>query len=90
METVIDRKTWGELTERGSALGVLDITTSGPTTTGSQEEAIAIVRYSPALAIGTALTDDLGRVWTVEGSRTIGDRRYLEYSLTRLVGAVGG
>jgi len=89
-EVVTQRREWGELTERGSALRVLDITTSEPTTTGSQEEATAIVRYAPALAIGTMLTDDLGRVWTVEGSRTLGDRRYLEYSLTRQVVAVGG
>ena len=85
VETVSDMPAWGELTERGSSVAVLDITTSDPTTSGSQEEAIAVVRYAPNLAIGTTLTDDLGRVWTVDGSRTLGDRRYLEYSLTRQV-----
>ena len=88
--SVMDRKAWGELTERGSALGVLDISTSDPTTTGSQEEGIALVRYESGLAVGESLTDDLGRVWTIEGSRTLEDRRYLEYSLTRMIGTAGG
>ena len=86
--SVTDRPVWGELLERGSALGVLDITTADPTTTGSQEEAAAIVRYDAGLAIGTALTDDLARVWTIDGSRTVDDRRYLEFSLSRTVGGV--
>ena len=79
------RKVWAEMLERGSALGVLDITTTEPTTTGSQEEATAVFRYDPDLAVGRSLTDDLDRVWTVDGSRTTEDRRYLEYSLTRTI-----
>ena len=68
------------LTERGSQLGVLDITTGEPTTTASEETGAAVVRYESGLAVGETLTDDLGRVWTVDGSRTLEDRRYLEYS----------
>lgn len=84
-----DRRAWGELTERGSSLGVIDLTTGGQSVTGSQEEASAVIRYSPDLAIGTSLTDDLERVWTISGSRTLRDRRYLEFDLTRTVQAVG-
>ena len=89
--TTIDRRTWGELTERGSAIGVIDVTTveAGQTLTGSQEEATAAVRYDPALAIGTALTDDLAREWLIRGSRTLKDRRYLEFDLTRQVLGIG-
>ena len=89
--TVTARPVWGELLERGSALGVLDISTAAPTTTGSQEEGTAIIRYAADLAVGTMLTDDLGREWVIDGSRTIGDRRYLEFSLYRsILPAAGG
>ena len=90
VEVTTDRKAWGELTERGSVVGILDITTSEPTTTGSQETGEAVIRYNADLAIGTELTDDLGRVWSIDGSRTIADRRYLEFSLTRQVVALDG
>ena len=90
VETTFGRRVWGRLVERGSALGVLDITTSAPTVGASEETGSAIVRYSPDIAIGTALTDDLGRVWVIEGSRTINDRRHLEFSLARTVAALGG
>ena len=66
-------------------MGVLDITTAAPTTTGSQEEGTAVVRYAADLAVGTMLTDDLDREWVIDGSRTIGDRRYLEFSLYRSI-----
>ena len=90
--TVTNFPAWGELTERGSALGVIDVTTAegGQTTTGSQEEATAVVRYDPRFAIGTMLTDDLGREWLIQGSRTLQDRRYLEFDLTRQVAGVSG
>ena len=87
--TVTARPAWGELSERGSALGVIDLTVGGQAVTGSQEEANAVVRYDADLAIGTMLTDDLDRVWTIRGSRTVGNRRYLEFDLVRTVQAVG-
>lgn len=87
--SVTNRKAWGELTERGSALGVIDLTTGGQATTGSQEEATAVIRYDARLAIGMVLTDDLDRVWTIRGSRTVGDRRFLEFDLTRIVQGTG-
>ncbi len=77
---------WGELAERGAVLGVISITTEDePVTTGAQEEALATVRYHPDLAIGMQLRDDLNRTWGIRGSRTIGDRRYLEFDLSRAV-----
>lgn len=86
VETMVNQKVWGELTERGSALGVIDITTDPmASVTGSQEEGSAIIRYDPGLAIGTGLVDDLARAWTIRGSRTLQDRRYLEYDLVRMV-----
>ena len=88
--TTTNRPAWGELTERGSALGVIDITAveGGQAVTGSQEEAGAVVRYDPDLAIGTSLTDDLDREWLIRGSRTLQDRRYLEFDLVRNVQGV--
>ena len=91
VETTFDKKVWGQLLERGSALGVVTVTTEETDAlTASQEEALAIIRYNPSLAIGTRLVDDLGRQWTIEGSRSLEERRYLEYSLTRSVAAVSG
>ena len=82
--TTANLPVWGELTERGSALGVISISSEDdPVTTGSQEEASAVVRYDDRLAIGTQLTDDLARVWGIRGSRTVEDRRYLEFDLSR-------
>ena len=84
--TTTNLPVWGELTERGSALGVISITSQeDPVTTGSQEEASAVVRYEERLAIGMLLTDDFGRTWGIRGSRTLGDRRYLEFDLSRTV-----
>ena len=83
--TITDRRVWGDVLERGSQLGVLDISTDDPTQTASEETATAVVRYQAALAVGETLTDDLGRVWTVEASHTTLDRRFLEYDLTRMV-----
>ena len=88
--TTIDKRVWGELLERGSALGVIDVTTAqgNQVLTGSQEEGSATVRYDPGLGIGTMLVDDLARTWLIRGSRTLRDRRYLEFDLTRQVAGV--
>ena len=67
----IDMPVWGSLTERGSVLGVVQTTFEGPVTAESQENATAQVRYDPALAIGSMLTDDLEREWSISGSRTL-------------------
>ena len=79
------RTVWGELAERGSQLGIVTVGSDEPTTTGSQEEAGAVIRYEPNLAIETLLVDDLARQWTIRGSRTLEDRRYLEFDLVRQV-----
>ena len=88
IQTTQDMRVWGEMLERGSVLGVVTIGTEQPATTGSQEEGTVIVRYDPALAIGTSLMDDLGREWEIRGTRALANRRFLEFDLVRNVAAV--
>ena len=86
--TTRNMKVWGDLLERGSSLGIVTVGTEEPATTGSQEEGMAIVRYDPELAIGTSLTDDLGREWDVRGTQALANRRFLEFDLVRNVAGV--
>lgn len=79
------RRVWGELVERGAAVGVLDVTTQGLAPERAEESATALIRYDPALTLATGLVDDLGRRWGVSGVRTTEDRRYLELELSRTV-----
>ncbi len=85
--TVSGKPVWGDLLERGSQLGVISIGAETPVTTGSEETASAIIRYDAGLALGTMLIDDLGREWTIRGSRTLQDRRYLEFDMFRIITA---
>ena len=82
---VSNRPTWGRITERGSGLAIVETAVEGTLTSESQETATVLVRYDPGRAIGTSVVDDLGRVWAVSSTRTLIDRRYLEYSLSRTV-----
>ena len=76
---------WARITERGADTGFLTIGEETTDTDASQESAEFVVRYKDVLANGTSLTDDLGRVWTINSTRTLQDRRYLEYTGSRLV-----
>ena len=42
-------------------------------------------RYDIDLTVPISVTDDLGRIWTVQSARSIQDRRYLEYETFRVV-----
>ena len=55
---------------------------------GNLEYATIRVRYVSEFAIGTSVTDDLDRVWTVDSTNTIADRRYLEFQCSRSIGGV--
>ena len=72
---VESKRVWGAMTERGSQAGFISL--EGNDTEAAQEEAEFIIRYSPALANGQSLIDDLGREWTIGNSRTMLDRRYM-------------
>ena len=81
---VSNRKAWAALYELGITSGIVSVGSSEIQTT-SEETARLILRYDPDLAQGKAVTDDLGREWTVRSSRAIQNRRYLEFELYRLV-----
>ena len=51
-----------------------------------EARATLLMRYDETIAVGVQVTDDLGRIWNVTGSRAISDRRFLEFDLTRIVG----
>ena len=53
---------------------------------GNVEYATIRTRYVAEFAIGTSVTDDLDRVWTVDSTNTIGDRRFLEFQCSRSIG----
>ena len=55
---------------------------------GNVETATIRTRYLADAAIGSGVTDDLGRVWAVTGTNTIGDRKYLEFQCSRSVGGM--
>ena len=76
-----EKTVWCRQLERGVTTGLLRIGDS--LGTGTEETAEFTTRYAVDLAVPTSITDDLGRVWTVESARSILDRRYLEYQAFR-------
>lgn len=78
------KRVWGELREYGVTADVLAIG-SVETLTPGEESARLTIRYNADLARGKKATDDIGREWDIRGSRSIGERRYLQYDLTRRV-----
>ena len=85
--TVVGRKVWGRITERGSEAGLLTVGLS--TVEATQEAATFRIRYDPDLANGVGVTDDLGRAWQVTSSRSIGDREFLVFEAFRNIRATG-
>ena len=82
-----------EITERGQDAtlvsddqGIVQIRLDDET--ANIETATIRTRYLAAAAIGSGVTDDLGRVWVVNGTNTIGDRKYLEFQCSRTVGGM--
>ena len=77
-----------DIAERGqtATLEVDGIQVRLDTDAGDMEYAAIRTRYLAAAAIGSTITDDLGRVWTVNGSSTLGNRQYLEFQCSRSIG----
>ena len=83
----VERRVWCRLTERGSGVGQIRITTPGASRQQQRESCSITIRYSPDLAIGQEIVDWRGRVWDVDSSRTILDERYLVFECSRAVDA---
>ena len=88
--TTTNRRIWAEIRERGASAGIQktgdDRDAKTEVLTGEQtEEAEFLTRYDPGLAIGQRITDDLERVWDVVSTRTILDRRFLQFDGRRTV-----
>ena len=84
--TTTDRRVWVAQTERGANIGILSIGVSqDQELTVNQETAEFVTRYEADLALGTSITDDLGRVWEIYSSRTSDDRRFLFFEGRRNV-----
>ena len=77
-----------EIAERGqtATLALEGVQVRLETDAGDMEYAAIRTRYLAEAGIGSTITDDLGRVWTVNGSNTIGDRKYLEFQCSRSIG----
>ena len=77
-----------EIAERGqtATLALEGVQVRLDTDAGDMEYAAIRTRYLAEAGIGSSVTDDLGRVWTVNGSSTIGDRKYLEFQCSRSIG----
>lgn len=75
---------WCRITERGSETGLLAIQADDSSLTIS-ESATFVIRFIVPTVAGafTTITDEYGRVWSVNGSRAILDRRYLALECTR-------
>ena len=79
-----DKKCWAQINEYGATQDVISVG-STEHQTPSTETARAVIRYDDSLARGKKLTDDKGRTWDVVGSRSIVDRRFIEFQLSRVV-----
>ena len=74
---------WAKLSERGASPGLVGL---GQDERLIIEQAEFMIRHDISLAFGGNVTDDLGRIWTIESSRNAGGRgRYLILECTRTV-----
>ena len=76
-------KIWGEIEELGITQDIATVGNLLETT--AQASATLAIRYRADLQNATSILDDLGRLWRVKGSRSRGDRRYIEYDLARVI-----
>lgn len=75
---------WCRITERGSETGLLSIQADDSNLTISESATFVIRFISPSLVGAyTTITDEYGRIWTINSSRAILDRRYTELECTR-------
>ena len=79
-----DKKCWAQINEYGATVDIVNVG-SEEHQTPSTETARVVIRYDDSLARGKKLTDDKMRTWDIVGSRSIADRRYIEYQLSRVV-----
>ena len=75
---------WCRITERGTESGLLSIQADDTTLTISESATFVIRFISPSLVGAyTTITDEYGRIWTINSSRAILDRRYTSLECTR-------
>ena len=79
-----DKKCWAQINEYGATQDVISVG-STEHQTPSTETARAVIRYDDSLARGRKLTDDKNRTWDIVSSRSIVDRRFIEFQLSRVV-----
>ena len=79
----VTRNVWAEISEQGSLVVELDL---GSTPTDRLNERVDVtMRYQSDIAIVRQITDDLGRVWQIESTQALGNRRYVVCSGEREV-----
>ena len=75
---------WCRITERGSETGLLSIQADDSNLTISESATFVIRFMSPSLVGAyTTITDEYGRIWTINSSNAILDRRYTALECTR-------
>ena len=78
------KSVWGFIREQGTTQSVRVVAGFDEVETDEQT-ATCVFRYDGDLLYGESVTDDKGRMWNVEGSRLVSDRRLIEYELSRPV-----
>ena len=81
---IMDKKVWAQINEYGNTVDIVNVG-STEYQTPATETARAVIRYDDSLARGKKLTDDKNREWDITSSRSIADRRYIEFQLSRVV-----
>ena len=91
----VEKRVWCRIIEQGGTAGLVRLNAAqsspdpgsdaseGGFEEGAQEEVTVLTPYDEDIANGDEIVDDLGRVWTVSSSRTLNERRYIEYSAFR-------
>ena len=78
-----DETVWGRQRENAVVSSLLDL---GQGAVLQPVETCAVtIPYRLGYTVGIRIIDDLGRSWEVVGTRTVGDRRQLEYTCERTV-----
>ena len=75
---------WGEFIEN-QAIQNIKPASGGGLVTSLEQSATLRIRYDPRLLAARTVTDDDGKRWLVDSRRTLTDKRYIEYDLTRSI-----
>lgn len=83
----VSKRAWARQLERGAGGGLFSLATDDDddTVTATTEEAEFVTRYDPQIAVGSVITDDLGRNWSIFSSKATDDRRYLIFTCQRSI-----